>query len=495
MLALAAVASAPAYAQEVDWTRQFGTSGQDQVLGIAANRSGIYLSGVTNRAWPGYTNAGLNDVYVRKFNAGGGHVWTIQFGSAGGDLAYGIAVNSSGVYVSGTTFGTMPGQTNAGGSDVFVRKYDIDGNELWTRQFGTSSHDFGLGIAADESGIYLVGHVSGTLPGQTSTGTRDAFVRKYDSDGNEVWTRQFGASNTAEANGVAVDASGLYVTGGAYGVFPGQSTTGSFDAFVRKYDFDGNEVWTRQFGTSRFDLAHTVAADASGVYVAGFTQGALPGQTGAGSFDVFVRKFDTDGNEAWTSQFGSTGSDIARSISVAASGVYVAGYSYGVLPGQTGGGGADAFVRMYDFDGNDTWTRQIGGAAQDYGHGITADDWGVYVAGNTTGALPGKTNAGSTDGFLQRHVILTPAEAIRQLMEDVVALNLHRGIKNSLDAKLSAVLRAIDDLNDNNDAAAIRALKAFVKSVQAQSGKKIAAEDADALIAAAQAIIDLLSSP
>jgi hypothetical protein len=81
---------------------------------------------------------------------------------------------------------------------------------------------------------------------------------------------------------------------------------------------------------------------------------------------------------------------------------------------------------------------------------------------------------------------------IEQLIAQVKALNLQQGISNSLDAKLDAVKKALDDVNDNNDAAAINALETFINAVEAQRGNKILDEDADALIEAAQEIIDLL---
>ncbi|MHC4193975.1 MAG: FIMAH domain-containing protein, partial [Planctomycetota bacterium] len=68
------------------------------------------------------------------------------------------------------------------------------------------------------------------------------------------------------------------------------------------------------------------------------------------------------------------------------------------------------------------------------------------------------------------------------------------GISNSLDAKLDAVLRALDDANENNDIAAINALEAFINAVEGQRGDKISTEDADALIATAQEAIAALSS-
>jgi len=49
-------------------------------------------------------------------------------------------VDASGVYVSGYAVGALPGQTNAGGGDAFLRKYDVNGNEVWTRQFGAQAN-------------------------------------------------------------------------------------------------------------------------------------------------------------------------------------------------------------------------------------------------------------------------------------------------------------------------------------------------------------------
>src|SRR5262249_44182778 len=145
-----------------------------------------------------------------------------QFGTNTSDVANGIAVDTSGVYVTGSTAGTLPGQTSAGDEgafplDAFVRKYDASGNELWTRQFGTVHFDQANSIAADASGVYVAGGTGGVFPGQTGTGV-DAFVRKYDSSGVEVWTRQFSATATSYdiANGIAVNGSEVYVAGTIY---------------------------------------------------------------------------------------------------------------------------------------------------------------------------------------------------------------------------------------------------------------------------------------
>ena len=85
-----------------------------------------------------------------------------------------------------------------------------------------------------------------------------------------------------------------------------------------------------------------------------------------------------------------------------------------------------------------------------------------------------------------------PAVMIGILVEEVINLNIQNGISNSLDAKLDSALSAIDDLNQNNDVAAINSLNAFINAVEAQRGKAITEDEADTLIDEAQAIIDLL---
>jgi hypothetical protein len=96
------------------------------------------------------------------------------------------------------------------------------------------------------------------------------------------------------------------------------------------------------------------------------------------------------------------------------------------------------------------------------------------------------------DEILDSYVSVKSVHLVKSLTQQIIELNLQNGISNSLDAKLDAALQAIDDLNENNDIAAINTLQAFINAVKAQRGNKISSADADILIAAAQEIIDLL---
>jgi hypothetical protein len=174
-------------------------------------------------------------------------------------------------------------------------KYDGQGKALWTRQFGSASDERVLSVAVDGAGdIYAAGWTAGVMPGQRSSGKRDAFLRKYDSQGKELWTRQLGSPDDDEAESVAVDtAENVYVSGSARGALPGQAEAGLEDAFIVKYDARGREVWAKQFGSFMTDQASNVAVDGTGaVYVAGQTWGSLPGQKSSGLVDAFLVKIE-----------------------------------------------------------------------------------------------------------------------------------------------------------------------------------------------------------
>ncbi|MHC4240276.1 MAG: FG-GAP repeat protein, partial [Planctomycetota bacterium] len=129
------------------------------------------------------------------------------------------------------------------------------------------------------------------------------------------------------------------------------------------------------------------------------------------------------------------------------------------------------------------------------------DQFGISVAisGNTAivGAYKDESagnNSCSAYVMANDSQCADPIELLLALAQDVIELNLQNGIENSLDAKLSAALGALQDVNENNNVAAINTLEAFINAVEAQRGDKIPNEaDADALIAAAEEIIAILS--
>lgn len=399
-----AILPAPVSAQEVRWADQFGTAGFDAVYALDDVAGDVYGVGEVEGALPDQVWGGSCDIIVRKY-AGDGRVhWTRQFGQQGCDFAEGVAASSDGVYVGGTVETVLGDGTPTGIFDGIVRMYDQDGDEQWTDQFGTGDFVTVNGAAADRGAVYVVGQVCGALTGQQPVGICDAFVRKYDAVGNELWTRQFGAA-VADANDVHAGPMGVVVVGRVTGALPGQQASGARDVFVRVYDARGNERWTRQFGTPGNDIAWGVDVDGRRIYVAGDLGGALPGQEYAGGSDAFVRAYDGRGREAWTRQFGTSGFD--RAIRVAADGeqVVVVGRAGGALEDglDFAGGTTDPFVRRYDSAGTSQWTIEFGGTEEpEAATGVTLAAGDLFVSGGRSGAFPGEASAGYIDAFVMK---------------------------------------------------------------------------------------------
>jgi hypothetical protein len=149
--------------------------------------------------------------------------------------------------------------------------------------------------------------------------------------------------------------------------------------------------------------------------------------------------------------------------------------------------GVDAWTATVDYgDGSGVQPLTLTGNTFDLSH-VYADA-GVYAVTVTV------TDDDTGEGFDTLTVtVLTPEEALQDLIDTVESFNLQQGIENSLDAKLDAALQALEDLNDNNDVAAINVLEAFINAVEAQRGNKLTDAQADELVEKAQAVINSLS--
>ena len=122
------------------------------------------------------------------------------------------------------------------------------------------------------------------------------------------------------------------------------------------------EPWTRLLGSTDNDygFALTTGSDES-IFIAGETHGNLDGQTNNGDYDAFISKFNPDGTKEWTRLLGSTGNDCGLALTTGSDGsIYIAGYTYGDLDGQTNNGDYDAFVSKYSSDGTKVWTELFG---------------------------------------------------------------------------------------------------------------------------------------
>ena len=282
-----------------------------------------------------------------------------------------------------------------------------------TKQLGVSGAiTSASSVTTDASGnVYVAGVTYGNLDGNNLAGTNDFFLTRYNTNGTKVYTRQLGTTGADTFGGsVATDANGnVYVTGFTKGGLDGNSLTGTYDFFLTKYDVNGIKIFTRQLGAVGVaTIGNSVATDASGnVYVAGYTYGSLDGNTLVGNADFFLTKFDATGTKKYTKQMGVAGANtFGNSVAIDFSGgVYVAGYTSGGLDGNTLTGTGDFFVTKYDAAGAKIYTRQLGVVwVGTFGTSVATDAAAnVYVTGYTYGGLDSNTQTGTVDFFLTKY--------------------------------------------------------------------------------------------
>jgi plastocyanin len=431
----------------------------DEGLGIAVDASGsAYVTGRTvSTDFPTANplqaaSGGGFDAFVTKLNAAGSALaYSTYLGGSNGDVGQAIAVDPSGnAYVAGFTYSTdfptvNPLQATFGGGqdDAFVAKLNPAGSALlYSTYLGGSGDDEAYAIALDASqNAYVTGRTYSTnfptaSPFQaTYGGVTDAFVAKLNTAGTAlVYSTYLGGSNTDEAYGIAVDASGsAFVTGWTQSLnFPTanplQAYTGGADAFVAKLNTAGSALlYSTYLGGTLNDYGEAIAVDASGnAYVTGLTNSTnfptanpLQATNLATYYTAFVTKVNTTGSAlVYSTYLGGNIDDHGAGLSVDASGnAYVTGQTSSTnfptaspLQAANGGGVADAFVAKVNAAGSALiFSTYLGGSGDDRGFGIAVDRSGnSYVTGRTLStnfptANPFQTTyGGNTDAFVAK---------------------------------------------------------------------------------------------
>jgi enterochelin esterase-like enzyme len=385
-----------------------GTAQEERAGGVAADAAGnVYEALAAGGSVNGQPHVGDKDLVLVKRAPSGDTIWTRELGTAGLERAYGVAVDPQGhVVVTGYTKGDLDGN-HAGNTtdDVFVVKFDPDGNREWLRQLGVPAvADRGYAIATDATGnVYVTGYTRGDLAG-ANQGDKDVYLAKLDPSGAQVWLRQFGSAGEDKAWGVAATGDGIRLGGMTSGALG--TPAGSLDGFVARYDADGNGVWLQQFGTAANEEVWGLTADAGGnTYVAGYSAGAFDGPL-AGDKDLVAARFDASGAITWKDQLGTDLNDKGAAVQLDDAGnLYVAGFTDGSL--GTSIGKFDAVLVKYAPDTTREWTRQFGTREDDGADAFAEANLylatagaTVYVSGLTLGDVEGQTQIGLGDVFL-----------------------------------------------------------------------------------------------
>jgi hypothetical protein len=437
--ALVLTTSSVLYAAPVHyWSQRFGNASTDQNgNGVAVDGSGnvlmvgTFLSTV-NFGGSNLTSAGAGDIFVAAFDVDGNHQWSKRFGDTQPDqVANAVTVDGSGnVAVTGNFLGTVNfgGSllTTAGGDDIFLVKFDSNGNHQWSKRFGNASTDqIGRAVRASGAGdITLAGSFVGTVDfgggALMSGGGLDVYVARFQSDGDHVWSESFGGQDDQVLESIDVDDTGNVVL---CGYFAGTIDFGggqlvsaaNNDVFLAKLDTDGDHVWSNRYGSGNDQEGSAVVIDGTGDVIAagGFESTINFGGstlTSSGGRDVFLAKFTSGGAHEWSQRFGTTLEQTSAAIAVDNSdnigltGAFASTIDFGGGT-LTNNGGLDIFVARFNPDGDHMWSAAFGGTTDQLPEAIAIDDNArIALAGSFFSTVDfgggNLTSAGGTDIFL-----------------------------------------------------------------------------------------------
>ncbi|MBI2268884.1 MAG: SBBP repeat-containing protein [Bacteroidetes bacterium] len=363
------------------WATYYGGSEQDETAFITTdNFNNIFITGYTySPDFPVQSSAGAYnqpvnsnspasaDGFILKFNNSGTRLWATFYGGSGFDWTSGIAVNNSGdIYITGyTTSNNFPTFNPLNGSYfqgapvntgyLFILKFTSSGVRSWATCYGGTSYNTGASITCDNSGnIYVTGRSPGfpvinntsnpSIYSQAPGGGMDAFILKFNSGGNLMWATNYGGSDDEWGLTIKADNSGnVFVCGETKsadfpvknaGTFYQGNNAGGYDAFILKFDNNGNLVWASYFGGnadeswSLFGIYDNLEIDNCGnVYMSMISgssnlvlqnniSGSYFDKSFNGNFDVVLLMFSNTGNLLWSTFWGGANHDLWRGVAL-----------------------------------------------------------------------------------------------------------------------------------------------------------------------------------
>lgn len=392
-----------------------GGSDEDVIVDlIPASDGGILMVAETesNKTGDVGANHGGSDVWVVKLNSNADTVWTRTMGGSNAEHPAGaIATSDGGFIVAATTYsgnsGDVVGIPNGGwASDFWIVKLKSNGDTAWTRLAGTTDQDQANCMAATPDGGFVV---AGTNDPMGSS--QDVFVIKFNSNGNTVWQKTFGGSYDDVTNAVSVAADGsilLAVSTESDNTGDVPANHGSHDSWIIKLTSNGDKVWSKMFGgDEEEDPASIQSTSDGGCIIAGYTASSQNGDvTGKnhGAEDMWVLKLNAGGDISWNSLFGGSNLDGTlgkTAIATTADGGYVIVGTSASSDGDVGTnqGDYDCWVIKLNSTGSKVRSKTFGGSQYDVAASILLNaDGSCWVGGLTTSNNSGDVGANHGNG-------------------------------------------------------------------------------------------------
>ena len=362
----------------LDWVKVISGTGRNSVSALKKDGNNLYLTGYFKGStdfnfeddFNHNTDSDIDEktslenktaVFVTKLDLNGNYDWTRVIKGGAEEPPYGIflsdvALSQDNIYIAGYFSDTVdfdPSETgdyrtSNGIYDIFITKFSKTGDYIWTKTIGGTENDRGSSLVIDNSeNIYIGGDFKGTVDFDPNNGVDehfadnsiDIFITKLDNNGNYKWTKTITSDNSKYITKMNIDNSGdIILAGNIYcagddnidfnfneGVQDMQECIGNINAFITKMSTEGEYFWTKIFKTREISIfTSSIAFDNSdNIYVTGTFRGNINFESGEvvsdnhtskGMSELFLAKYEDNGNYLWSKTMGSPGDDMGKSI-------------------------------------------------------------------------------------------------------------------------------------------------------------------------------------
>ena len=332
------------------WTKTYGGASTEMAVSLASTGDGGYLIAAETQTFSDPNG----DLWLVRVNADGDTLWTKLYGGDGRDCGGTLEPTSDGGYILATATESSWG---AGSSDAWLVKITANGDTTWTKTFGDDNgQSASAAIQTSDGGYAVVGR--NFRPGQAQYENTDVWLIKTDSDGNELWSKLYGGSEPEWGLGIretSEDSLIIIASTESYG-------SGPRDLWLLKTNANGDSLWSETYGgigNDADDNNGDIIVTGNGDYL--ITVATESFGAGEGTSDIWLLKTNASGDSLWSYTYGGDGADTPMRIEPTADGGYlIAGMTNSYGPGDLAG-----YLVKTDANGDSTWTKAVGGSGME----------------------------------------------------------------------------------------------------------------------------------
>ena len=339
------------------WIKRIGGSGRDRFTSIVLNDDdSVVVAGRSKSMDNGFFTNGDYDAIIAKISDDGDILWIKNWGGTTFDGFVDIIKTSDGGYLAvGESDSVDSEDPSSGMLDFLIVKYDALGNKEWAKTYGGSNNDSATSAIEVDDGYIIVGESASTDAGFVNNGYVDAIVMKVNKSGLLQWIKNIGGGPYDSFRSITNTEDGFICVGETYtnnNQIENNGPSGTRDAFLVKYDLFGNVEFIKTFGGTGGEVFTQIVPTHLDTYMAiGYSDSSDSGFVNRGMKDIIMVEYDKDGNKLKVNSFGGNGDEeIDKGIYTVDGSLVFFGESDSSNLGFENKGNRDAIIFKYNID-------------------------------------------------------------------------------------------------------------------------------------------------